>query len=513
MSFARRVAAVGGWTLISRIFGFTRDVLMASILGAGFAADAFFIAFKLPNFFRRLFGEGAFAAGFVPVFSALLGNRPTAERRLAAERFAGDVLGWLLPSLLLVLIAAEVFMGAVMVGLTGGFSGDTAKLAFVTELGRYAFPYLLFISLVAMAAGILNAAGRFAAPAFVPILLNVAMITALLTAGGDSDTTARWLAVAVSISGAAQLLWLFWDLRRAHFRLRLRRPALTPDVKAMFAMIGPAAIGAGVTQINLLIDIILAARYLPEGSVSWLFYADRLSQLTVGVVGVAIGTVLLPQLSAAIADKEETLAARAQNQALALALLLALPATCALIAIPLPLISGLFERAAFTAGDSAATAAALVAYAAGLPAFVLLKVLTPGFLARRDSRTPVRVAMLALGVNLTLNLVLIGPLAHVGLAVATSVAAWVNTGILAAILIRRGHFHLQADSGRMIVRSGVAAALMAALLAGGAAGLSASGLPSLAVLGVLVAAGLAVYGAALKVMGIGPAKIRAVMGR
>ena len=304
MKLIKRVSEVGGLTLLSRVLGFMRDILMARFLGAGMASDAFFIAFKLPNFFRRLFAEGAFSAGFIPVFSKLLGRNITSDSENQAKSFAANVLAWFLPILLIFLIIMEAAMIPVMLGLSGGFDGDTEKFDLLVELGRYTFPYLVLISLVALYGGMLNAYGRFAAAAFVPVLLNIFMISALLLAPNDDIETARYLAIGVSLSGIAQFLWLYVAARKAGIKLKLPKPHVSDEFKAFMKMVGPAAIGAGIMQINLLIDTILAARLLPEGSVSWLFFADRLNQLPIGIIGVAVGTVLLPSISRALADND-----------------------------------------------------------------------------------------------------------------------------------------------------------------------------------------------------------------
>ncbi|MCJ9429920.1 murein biosynthesis integral membrane protein MurJ [Kordiimonas marina] len=443
MSLAKRLSAVGGLTMLSRVLGLTRDLLIARFLGAGMAADAFFIAFKLPNFFRRLFAEGAFTVGFVPLFARALGKDITPESQAAAEAFAARVLAWFLPVLLIFLLIMEAAMVPVMLGLTGGFEGDAVKFSLAVELGRYTFPYLVLISLAAFLGGILNAYERFSAAAFVPVLLNIFLISAMLLGAGDTLRVARYLAAAVSLSGLAQFLWLYVAVRRAGVSLRLPFPKLTDDVKDLLRVIGPAAIGAGVMQINLLIDTLIAARMLPEGSVSWLFYADRLNQLPLGVIGVAVGTVLLPSISRLLAGGDAAGANRQQNRALEFSLLLTLPAAGALAAVSLPIISSIFERAAFAHSDSIATAAALSAYALGLPAYVIAKALAPGYFARKDTVTPVKFATVSLILNTTLNLILIRTMAHVGLAAATAIAAWVNVFLLYRGLRVRGHIALE----------------------------------------------------------------------
>lgn len=517
MSLIKKISTVGGYTLLSRVFGLVRDFLMARYLGAGMAADAFFIAFKLPNFFRRLFAEGAFSVGFVPLFSRALGRDITPESQKAAEAFAGRVLGWLLPILVILLVIMELSMVPVMLGLTGGFEGGSEESAqkfdLVVELGRYTFPYLLLISLVSFLSGMLNAIGRFSAAAFAPVLLNILMISALLLFHETDAQAARYLAGAVSISGLVQLIWLYVAARRAGLNIHLPKPRLTDDVRELLRIMAPAAVGAGVMQINLLADVVIAARMLPEGSVSWLFYADRLAQLPLGVIGIAVGTVLLPGISRLLAADDVSGAMAQQNRALEFSLMLTIPAAAALAIIAGPVIATIFERGAFVSGDTNATSAALFAYAFGLPAYVIQKALTPAYFARSDTRTPVIYATISLLVNLILNLVLIQYFAHVGLAAATAIAAWLNVALLYWGLQKRGHFIIDhrtlVNAGKFVVSS----ALMGLLLYW-AAGKWASvfmedGL--MRVLGLMgfVAAGLAIYFAV--VISLGGVKPREIL--
>lgn len=460
MSLLKNISTVGGYTLLSRLFGFVRDLMMARYLGAGMAMDVFAIAFKLPNFFRRLFAEGAFSVAFVPLFSRALGKDITAESQAAAEAFASRVLSWFLPILLIFLIIMEAAMVPVMFGLSGGFEGDTDKFNFLVELGRYTFPYLSLISLVSFYAGMLNAFGRFSAAAFVPVLLNLTMISALYVFGDTEIEAARALAIGVSCSGVFQLLWLYTAAQKAGLKLSLPKPQLSDDVRELLRIMAPAAIGAGVTQINLLIDVLLAARFLPEGSVSWLFYADRLAQLPLGVIGIAVGTVLLPSISRLLSSEDFKAANSQQNRALEFSLLLTLPSAAAFMVIASPIIATLFENNAFDTTDVQASAAALMVYAAGLPAYVISKTLTPGFFARNDTKTPVRYAFVALVINTTLNIILIQYLAHVGLALATAIAAWVNAAMLFFGLRRRGHLKVEKGTLVRIVKSAAATVVM-----------------------------------------------------
>lgn len=459
MSMVKRIMNVGGLTLGSRVLGMFRDVLMASALGTTMAADAFFIAFKLPNFFRRLFAEGAFSASFVPLFARRLGVNGDGRGQHRALNFASQVLGVFVPTLFIVLVLFELAMPAIMYVLTGGFAdGELEKFELVVHLGRLTFPYLMLISLVTLYSGVMNGLGRFSAAAAAPMLLNVSMITALLFWDEGPLMTAEALAASIAVAGLLQLLWLVFSARKAGIVIRLPRPRLTPGVKEMLRVAAPAAIGAGVMQINLLIDLLIAARLLPEGSVSYLFYADRLNQLPIGVIGVAIGTVLLPSISRALGAGDKATAIKEQNRAMEFALFLTLPFAAGLMIVAEPILGTIFERGAFTAADTQAAAAALVAYATGLPAYIVVKILTPAFFARKDTKTPVMFAIISLVVNVVLNLLLYKPYGHVGLAIATSIAAWLNVVMLYLYLRHHGNF--VADK-QLFVRTGKALAATA----------------------------------------------------
>lgn len=491
----RAAATVGGLTMISRLTGFVRDILIAALLGAGPIADAFFVAFKLPNFFRRLFAEGAFNAAFVPVYSSHLEK----EGREAAQGFAQDTLSVLLTVLFLFIAAMQMAMPVVMLGLAPGFRDAPETFGLAVELTRITFPYLMFISLVSLLAGVLNSHGRFAAAAATPILLNLCLIGSLLGLVQFVPTAGHALAIGVFIAGAVQFLWLVLALHRAGLSLSLPRPRLTPGVKRVLRIMGPAALGAGVVQVNLIIDIVLAST-LPEGSISYLFYADRVNQLPIGVVGVAVGTALLPLLSRQASSGDLDGARHSLNRAIELGLLFAIPAAAACLAMPDVLIGALFERGAFTPSDTAQTAWALAAYAAGLPAYVMVKVLGPAFFAREDTATPVRIAIAAVIVNVVLNLILMGPMLHAGLALATAISAWLNTALLAIVLHRRGWMRSDRRLNLAIPKSLFASAVMAAALIFGAIPLDqclpGSGeAPRIIGLLILVAGGAAVYGA------------------
>lgn len=503
MSLIRAATTVGGFTLLSRFAGFTRDLLMARYLGAGFASDAFLVAFRLPNLFRSLFAEGAFAAAFVPMVSSRLGKDgkegQNATANATAMDFAEQALAFLVPVLILFSALFMLAAGPIVMVMTGGFEDrDPAKLALTTELTRLTFPYLTLISLVALLGGLLNAVGRFWVNAAAPILLNIALISALLFFSGDTALeTARALAIAVSVAGVLQLLWLARGCHKAGMLPRLRWPRMTPEVRTLLGRIGPGALGAGATQVNLLVSTMIAARLLPQGSVSFIYYADRLNQLPLGMIGVGMGVALLPTMSRLLGAGNAGAAIHQQNRAIEFVLLLSLPAAFALVAAAEPIITALLQHGEFGRDDSIGTYTALQAFALGLPAYVLIKVLTPGFHARGDTRTPMRIALVAIAANLVGNLSLIWWFQHVGIALATALSAWLNVGLLWLFLRRRGDYSADAALRRAVPRMAAAGALMAAALAlasghvmGWAAG---SSLERAATLAGLIGGGIIVY--------------------
>ena len=501
MALLRSVATVGSFTLVSRVLGFIRDILTAAILGAGPVADAFFVAQRLPNLFRSLFAEGAFSAAFVPLAAGALteGGKP------AAREFAEEAFAALFAALLVFVVLGEILMPWVMRAIAPGFAAEPAKFALAVELTRITFPYLLFISLTALQGGLLNAVDRFAAPAATPILLNLFLIAALLLMARFGWYGGHALALALTVSGIAQFFWLMASCARAGVALRLRWPRRTPRVRETLRIMGPGVLGAGVTQLNLLISTALAS-LLPGGSVSYLYYADRLNQLPLGVVGIAVGTAILPPLSRQVRSGDAAGAAATQNRGVELALLLTLPAAAGLIVLAQPILAVLFQRGAFDPAATAATAAALIAYAAGLPAFVLVKVLAPGFFAQRNTATPVRVAAAAVALNLGLTLVLMQFLAHVGVAIALSVAGWMQALALLVLLARHGHFRLDRRAVGNIPRIAAATLGMAAMLVALRLVLAPalSGPPALrlAALAGLIAAGAAAFAALILALGV-----------
>jgi putative peptidoglycan lipid II flippase len=514
VSLARGIATVGGYTLASRVLGFLRDVLAAAYLGAGPVADAFFVAFKFPNFFRRLFAEGAFNAAFVPIFAGMVAK----DGRMAARNFAEDALAVLLAALLALTLAIEALMPHFVALAAPGFRDEPEKLALAIEFTRVTFPYLLFISLVSLQGGVLNSLDRFAAVAATPILLNLCLIGAMIGLSPLLGSPGLALSWGVAIAGVVQFLWLAAACRSAGMALRLPWPRLTPEVRRLGRLMLPAALGSGVVQINLLIDVMIAS-LLPTGAVSYLYYADRLYELPLAVIGIAIGTALLPLLSRQIRLGEAAAAAETQNRALEAAMVLTLPATAALLVLAEPIIVVLFQRGAFDATVSTATAAALVAYACGLPAYVLIKVLTPGFYAREDTGTPVRIAVACVALNTLAALALMRVLGHVGIALATAMSAWVNCALLARGLATRGALRADARLRRATLGAAAASlAMAAALVLASHAGLSplaqATGLARWTALGALIGIGGLVYAVAGAALGaVRPRALLALLRR
>ncbi|HYJ53869.1 MAG TPA: murein biosynthesis integral membrane protein MurJ [Allosphingosinicella sp.] len=505
MNLVRSLGSVGGLTLVSRVLALVRDTLQASFVGAGFASDAFFVSFRLPNMFRALFAEGAFSAAFIPMF-----NKKVAEggELSAGLRFAERVLAIMVPVLLVFTLLMLLAAWPVTWGLSGGFRDPTPdQFAFAVSLSRITIPYLMLISLASLLGGILNSLDRFWVNAAAPILLNLSMITALwFFHGADAYETARVQAISVTVGGVLQLAWLIIACRQSGVKLqRPKSPIFNDDVRQLLKLILPAAIGAGAVQINLAVSTALAGGLLDPGSISYIYYADRLNQLPLGLIGIGLGTILLPTISRLLSKGEDAAAMETQNRGIELALFLTLPATAAFIFAAGPIIRGLFEHGAFTAADSVRCGWALSAFSIGLPSYVLIKVLTPGFYARADTKTPVRLALWSVAVNLIGNLILIPTLGQVGLGhvgppLATALASTINVAALYLTLRRRGHFEVDARLKRRVPRLALAAVLM-----GGAVfflapfadpWLTRSLLERGLALAVLVGGGVAVYGVA-----------------
>ncbi|GAY22706.1 MULTISPECIES: murein biosynthesis integral membrane protein MurJ [Sphingobium] len=502
MKLARALGSVGGLTLASRVLALVRDSLAARYVGAGFASDAFNgVAFRLPNMFRALFAEGAFSAAFIPMF-----NRKAAGPGGVADgyRFAERALAVLLP--VLVVFTALLIAAAwpITWALSGGFSRQNPtpeQFAFAVTLSRITLPYLALISLASLLGGILNSLDKFWVNAAAPILLNIAMIAGLwLFHGADEYETARVQAISVTVGGALQLLWLIWACRRAGVSMKLKRPRLDADVKELLRLIVPAAAGAGASQINLLISTALSGWLLASGSITYIYYADRLNQLPLGLIGIGLGTILLPTISRLLSTGQEQVAMDTQNRGIELALFLTLPATVAFITVAEPIVRGLFQYGRFTALDAERCGWALSAFSIGLPSYVLVKVLTPGYYARGDTRTPVRYAMLSILINIVGNIVLIPLLGHVGPPLATALSSTVNVAMLYSTLVKRGHFAADGQLRRRLPRLAVAAVAMGGALHAGEGlldpWLGGAMVQRYVALAVLVGAGIALYGVA-----------------
>ena len=451
----RRIATVGGWTLVSRLSGFARDVVMAAVLGAGPVADAFFVAFRLPNYFRAIFAEGAFAAAFVPAYARTLQQSGIEAAKVFADRIAAA----LIVINLFLLALALLFTPWVVAILAPGFVDDPVRFDLAVALTRITFPYLVLVSLETLLAGTLNANERFAAAAGAPVLLNFSLIATLLLAP-FFQTVGYAAAWGVLIAGVAQVLLVGVDAERNGFGLRFRMPRLDAPTRKFLKALGPAIIGAGGVQLALFADTLIGS-LLEPGALSALYYADRINQLPIGVVGIAVGTVLLPEMSRRLAAGDEKGAASAQARGIQLAMLLTIPCVAGAMVIPDLIMRALFARGAFTVADAAAAGATLAAYSVGLLPFVLLRSFTAPFYARGDTMTPVKAALLAASVNIALKVLLMGHLAQVGLALATSVGAWLNLSLLAWFARRQGFIVSGAAIGKPVAMLVIAGALLA----------------------------------------------------
>ena len=468
MKLYRAFATVGGLTFVSRVMGFVRDIAFAALLGAGPVAEAFVVAFRFPNLFRRWFGEGAFNAAFVPLFAKRLeGEGPDAARRFASEALSG------LTFLLLGLTAlAMLAMPWLMYGLAPGFAETPEKFDLAVAMCRIAFPYLICMSLVALLSGVLNSLGKFIESSAVSIVLNLTLMAAMAVAWwlgyGGSPNAGLVMAWGIFAAGLLQLALLVHGAWRNGVLPRLGRPRLTEGVRQLVRLGVPGIIAGGVTQINIVIGSMIAS--LQAGAVSWLYYADRLYELPLAIVGIAIGVVLLPDIARHLRAGDQAAVMDAQNRSLEFAMLLTVPAAVALAVVPGDIISVLFERGAFRAIDTRQVAAALGLFALGLPAFVMIKVFSPAFFAREDTRTPMRFAAISLGLNTLGSIGLffwfrnLGLSPHLGIAIATSLGGWLNAGLLFAALQRRGHFKSDARLRRALPMIAIAAAIMGVAL-------------------------------------------------
>lgn len=498
MSLVKHVGTIGGLTMVSRVAGMAREMIFSRVLGANAVTDAWFQAFIIPNVFRRLFAEGAFSAAFVPMFSKRLHGEGGLE---SARSFSNDVLSVFLPILIALVALIEIAMPGV-IWLLADKPVDSGTFDFAVDFARIMFPYIVLVSLVTLFTGMLNSVSRFAPGASFPIILNVVLILALLAGerwiatGASVEQAAYGLAWAVTGAGVMQLVWLYVWVRVEGFRPRLLWPRLTPEVKRLGIIALPAAIGGGAYQINTLVQLYFLNQ-LESGSVSYMNFADRLNQLPLGIIGIALSTAILPTLSKFVGGGNREGADRIQSDAIELAMLLTLPATIALAICGIPFVTMIFQGGRFDPDDAIVTGNVLTALVMGLPAYVLVKVLVPNFYARADTRTPVYAAIAALSVFVAFNVVFLMRLGVVGVAAASAIGAWINAGYLFAVLAKRRYYRLPGALLLRLARQLVAAAAMGAALWFArdmladyyAAGL----LARLFALGVLVASAAIVY--------------------
>jgi len=454
----KKILTVGGYTLLSRLTGFFRDIMLAAILGAGPVADAFFVAFRLPNHFRAIFAEGAFNAAYIPAYARIR----TQGGEEAAKTFSDRIFTLLIETQALLLVLALLFTPQVIDVLAPGFSREPHEFALAVSLTRITFPYLLLISLVTLWSGMLNALHRFAAAAAAPILLNLSMMATLGLAFyfPSAAAAAAW---GVLISGVLQALLVGGDTQRSGVMTRFRALRIDDNVRRFFKALLPATIGSAGTQLALFADTIIAS-FLSAGAISALYYADRIDQLPIGVIGIAVGTVLLPEMTHRLAAGDDAGARSAQNRAIEFALLLGIPCVVAFLTMPDLIMRGLFMRGRFTADDAHTAAVTLMAYTIGLVPFVLIRSVVAPFLARGDTATPVKAALTGTAVNIAFKVVLMGPLAQVGLALATSIGAWINFVLVLWLAGRAGFIAVDRELKASLGKLAVAGLAMAVLL-------------------------------------------------
>jgi len=482
--FVRFFTTVSGFTFLSRIFGYVRECLIAAALGAGVLSDVFFLSFKLPNLFRRLFAEGAFNVSFIPLFSKLYH-----QDQAKAFLFLRQAFSCLLVLLLVLVIVFEICMPWILQGIAPGFKDMPGKMEQALLFARIAFPYILFISLAAFFSGILNSLNKFAAASSAPILLNISAITALLLVPTPALLASTALIWSVPIAGILQFLWVWMAYRRLHFPRSLTKPTLSAPVKTLFRKMGPGLFGAGIYQINMFVSDIIAS-FIPA-AISYISFADRINQLPLSLIGATLGTILLPLLSKAIAQGKIQEVHHMQSKALGFSLFLSLPAAAALFLLAEPMVTVLYQRGCFTPEAATATAACLSAFVLGLPAYVLVKVLGTHFFARGDTRTPVISATISIVLNVLLNLLFIRSMGAPGIALATSCAYWANVFILGGLLHRQKHLKISRELGIQVVKIFVSTSLLVTFLLYGTEALR--DLKPLASLLFLITGGLCIY--------------------
>ncbi len=497
----KSTATVSGMTLLSRILGFVRDMVVARIFGAGMATDAFFVAFKIPNFMRRLFAEGAFSQSFVPVLSEYKTQREHDE----TKRLADDVAGTFGAVLLLITIIGVLAAPVLITIFAPGFLDEPGKYDLATDMLRFTFPYIFFISLTAFAGGILNTYGRFGVPAFTPVLLNLVLISCALWLAPKMDEPIMALAWGVFFAGMAQLLFQFPFLAKLKLLPRPRFNRKSEGVQKIKTLMIPAIFGSSVAQINLLLDTLIAS-FLVTGSVTWLYFSDRLVEFPLGVFGIALATVILPNLSRQHAAASTEAFSKTLDWALRWVLIVGTPAMVGLFLLAGPMLTTLFQYGEFSPYDVEMATRSLMAYSIGLMGFILVKVLAPGFYARQDTKTPVKIGIIAMVSNMVMNLILVFPLAHAGLALATSLSAFLNAFLLFRVLRREGVYSPEAGWAKLMLQVLVANLAMAALLWWGAGDLQSwfawSGWQRSMQLLLWIAAGAVLYFAVLLLTGV-----------
>ncbi|MBI2235044.1 MAG: murein biosynthesis integral membrane protein MurJ [Micavibrio aeruginosavorus] len=500
MKLLKAMVTVAGMTGLSRVIGFVRDVMTAAILGAGPLADAFFVALKLPNFFRHVTAEGAFGVSFVPIYSETLQR----DGENAAAAFAGEAFGVMFAIIGIFSIVMIAAMPWVIYLIAPGFEAGSQQYQAAVEMTRITFPYLLLMSLCALVGGMLNAHDKFAPFAAAPIFFNLCQIIALLCAVWFK-TPGHALSWGIALAGVVQLAWLWWFLRRYKIHLPMVRPRLTADVKKLFKLMGPGAIGAGIIQINLFIDIVIAS-FLATGAISALYYADRLFQLPLGVVGIAVGTALLPMLTRALAAGQTHEARNLFNRALEYCLILTVPAAVALMVVPGKLIGVLFERGAFEHADTLRSAPALACLSLGLPAFIAVKILSTAYWSRQDTMTPVKIAVMMAGFNVVVAVIMTQFIDVAGLALATGLSGWAQALLLWRGLSGQTEMTLDERLKKNTLRIVLSAALMGAYLLAVAHFLNpwfaGTTIEKLLALGVLCGGGGFIYFAAAQILGV-----------
>lgn len=459
MSLLRSITTFGGFTLISRFTGFARDMVIANFLGAGMVSDAFFVSFKLPNLFRSLFAEGAFTTAFVPMLSGKFVSSSKEQGIL----FASQAISVLAFFLTLFVIIIEIAMPAIVTILAPGFAGDAGKIDLAVTLSRITFPFLLFISVVSFQSGILNSLGKFAAPAAAPIILNLTMIASAFAFMNTGPTPAHGIAMGVTLAGIIEIIWLRFFLRRLGVYLKPQLQIINliknTEIKTLFRRIAPGVLGAGIYQINMVVDTILVS-LVGTGAISWLYYANRLQQLPLGVVGAAISVALLPVLSQQLKANNIEDARNTQDKAVEYGMIISFPAAIAIIILAHPIINILFERGKFSAHDTLMTAYAVMLYAASLPAYVMVKALAPNFFARGDTKTPVKYSIIVFAANLGSCLILMQFFGHLGIAAATTIAAFVSLYQYIRGLKKRGYWQFSHSLIIKILKTALCAIIM-----------------------------------------------------